>query len=139
MPTAPQRRHTAPEVSRIYLGRVAPTAPGAAAAWRAWSECVIWPDRAQADAEPVSDQPSINTAEAGRISPTERCCLSPRPSSPGPGNLQIACESTEEVDSVPYMGNRGFAGVNVGVDRAAKLGRDGLLWRSGFQADRGES
>ena len=40
---------------------------------------------------------------------------------------------------MPYMGNRGFAGVNVGVDRAEKLGRDGLLWRSGFQADRGES
>jgi hypothetical protein len=60
-------------------------------------------------------------------------------SSPKPGILQIACESTEEVDSVPYMGNRGFAGMNVGVDRAEKLGRDGLLWRSGFQADRGES
>jgi hypothetical protein len=61
------------------------------------------------------------------------------PSSPKPGILQIACESTEEADSVPYMGNRGFAGMNVGVDRAEKLGRDGLLWRSGFQADRGES
>ena len=43
------------------------------------------------------------------------------------------------MDSVTCMGNRGFAGVSVGVDRAVKLGRDGLLLRSGWQADRGES
>ena len=56
-----------------------------------------------------------------------------------PGIPLIACESIEEMDSVTYMGNRGFAGVNVGVDRAVKLGRDGLLLRSGLQTDRGES
>ena len=87
----------------------------------------------------MSDQPSITSAEAGRISPTERCSLSLRRRLQSLEILQIACESTEEVDSVPYMGNRGFAGVNVGVDRAEKLGRDGLLWCFGFQADRGES
>jgi hypothetical protein len=61
------------------------------------------------------------------------------PSSPKPEITQIACESTEEVDSVAYVGNRGFAGLSVGVDLALKLGRDGLLLRSGLQADRGES
>ena len=63
----------------------------------------------------------------------------PRALAAKPGIPLIACESVEEMDSVTYMGNRGFAGENVGVDRGEKLGWDGSLWRSGLQTDRGES